>query len=85
MPPGRSLIVFRTSTGSANTIIEVGRWRSWRWVGRAADVWNYPVSYIFTAAIQALAIPFLWLAYADQAGADMIRGATVKDESAVAD
>ena len=31
-------------------------------LGRAADVWSYPVSYACGAAIQALAIPFLWLA-----------------------
>ena len=31
-------------------------------LGRAADVWGYPVSYMCSAGIQALAIPFVWLA-----------------------
>jgi hypothetical protein len=31
-------------------------------LGRAADVWSYPVSYLASAAVQALAIPFCWLA-----------------------
>ncbi|MGH9456579.1 MAG: MFS transporter [Thermoanaerobaculia bacterium] len=31
-------------------------------LGRAADVWGYPMSYVGSAAIQALAIPFVWLA-----------------------
>ena len=31
-------------------------------LGRAADVWGYPLSYICSAAIQGLAIPFVWLA-----------------------
>lgn len=52
-------------------------------LGRAADVWNYPVSYLFTAGIQALALPFLWLARGEQAGADMITGATVEGEKSV--
>ena len=28
-------------------------------LGRAADVWNYAVSYLFSAAVSALALPFL--------------------------
>ena len=31
-------------------------------LGRAADVWGYPMSYLCSAAIQALALPFVWLA-----------------------
>ena len=31
-------------------------------LGKAADVWSYPASYMCCAAIQALAIPFIWLA-----------------------
>lgn len=54
-------------------------------LGRAADVWSYPVSYLFTSAIQAVALPFLWLARREHADADMIAGATVEKESAVAD
>jgi MFS family permease len=39
-------------------------------LGRAADVWSYPVSYACGAAIQALAIPFLWLARREGAVSD---------------
>jgi MFS family permease len=31
-------------------------------LGRAADVWGYPISYAWSAAIQAAAVPFVWLA-----------------------
>ncbi|HUP48041.1 MAG TPA: MFS transporter [Thermoanaerobaculia bacterium] len=31
-------------------------------LGRAADLWGYPMSYVCSAAIQGLAIPFVWLA-----------------------
>jgi MFS family permease len=30
-------------------------------LGRAADVWGYPFSYVLSAAISALALPFVWL------------------------
>ncbi len=36
-------------------------------LGRAADVWGYPMSYVGSAAIQALAIPFVWLARRERA------------------
>ena len=41
-------------------------------LGRSADVWGYPASYACGAAIQALALPFLWLARREQAPADPI-------------
>jgi MFS family permease len=41
-------------------------------LGRVADVWSYPVSYIFSAAIQAFAVPFAWLAWAEKAEPDAI-------------
>jgi predicted MFS family arabinose efflux permease len=31
-------------------------------LGRVADAWSYPASYVCSAAFQALAIPFIWLA-----------------------
>jgi predicted MFS family arabinose efflux permease len=43
-------------------------------LGRVADVWSYPASYMSCAAIQALALPFLWLARREQAASDAIRG-----------
>ena len=36
-------------------------------LGKAADVWSYPTSYIFSAAIQVLAVPFTWLARHEKA------------------
>jgi MFS family permease len=44
-------------------------------LGRAADVWGYPTSYILSAAIQALAVPFTWLARHERAPSDEIRSA----------
>jgi MFS family permease len=41
-------------------------------LGKAADVWGYPVSYICSAIIQALAVPFLWTARRERAAADNI-------------
>jgi MFS family permease len=39
-------------------------------LGRAADVWGYGPSYVISAAISALAVPFLVLARRQNAGAD---------------
>ena len=41
-------------------------------LGRAADAWGYPASYTCSAAIQALALPFVWLARQERAGSDLI-------------
>lgn len=41
-------------------------------LGRAADLWSYPASYLFCAGIQALALPFLWLARQEATDADRI-------------
>lgn len=41
-------------------------------LGRVADVWGYPTSYICSAGIQALSIPFLWLARRERTDADNI-------------
>jgi MFS family permease len=41
-------------------------------LGRVADVWSYPVSYIFSAAVQAFAVPFAWLARVEKAKPDAI-------------
>jgi MFS family permease len=46
-------------------------------LGRAADVWGYPMSYTCSAAIQACAIPFVWLARRERAKSDAIGSATV--------
>jgi MFS family permease len=39
-------------------------------LGKAADLWSYPASYIGSAAIQALALPFIWRARRERADAD---------------
>lgn len=36
-------------------------------LGRVADAWSYPASYVASAAIQALALPFIWLARRERA------------------
>ena len=41
-------------------------------LGKAADVWGYPASYACSAAIQALAVPFMWLARRERAESDPI-------------
>jgi MFS family permease len=41
-------------------------------LGRAADAWSYPSSYVLAAAIDALALPFLWLARRQRTAADSI-------------
>jgi MFS family permease len=41
-------------------------------LGKVADVWGYPASYLFSAGIQALAVPFTWLARREKADADTI-------------
>ena len=41
-------------------------------LGKAADVWNYPVSYVISAGFQALAIPFVLLARRENAKPDLI-------------
>ncbi|HKY60121.1 MAG TPA: MFS transporter [Gemmatimonadota bacterium] len=44
-------------------------------LGKTADVWGYPASYLFGATIQMLALPFVWLARREKAGSDAIVGA----------
>jgi MFS family permease len=50
-------------------------------LGKTADVWGYPFSYICSAIIQALAIPFTLLARREQAASDPIE-ATAASEAA---
>jgi MFS family permease len=39
-------------------------------LGKTADVWGYPASYLASAAVQALALPFCWLAMRERTAAD---------------
>jgi hypothetical protein len=50
-------------------------------LGRAADAWGYGASYLVSAAIQAMAIPFCWFARRERADADAMDRelATVQD------
>ena len=41
-------------------------------LGRVADIWSYPVSYVCTGALQMLSIPFIGLARRQRASADVI-------------
>jgi MFS family permease len=41
-------------------------------LGRAADAWSYPVSFVFSAVIQALALPFVWRARRERAASDSV-------------
>jgi MFS family permease len=41
-------------------------------LGKSADVWSYPSSYIAAAGIQALAIPFVWLARRERVASDKL-------------
>lgn len=41
-------------------------------LGRAADVWSYSTSYLFAAGIQAIAIPFIFLAKREKPSSDPI-------------
>ncbi|HEY7763151.1 MAG TPA: MFS transporter [Actinomycetota bacterium] len=45
-------------------------------LGRAADVWGYPASYLLAGAIGAIAIPFIARSRAEHAPADAARGLT---------
>ena len=42
-------------------------------LGRAADAWGYPLSYLLGAAIQVVAMPLMWLARRERAPSDPIR------------
>jgi MFS family permease len=39
-------------------------------LGRSADAWGYPMSYVLCAALQTLALPFVWLARRERAASD---------------
>jgi MFS family permease len=41
-------------------------------LGRAADLWGYPTSYVLSAAVSALALPFVWLSRRSRAPADLM-------------
>src|SRR5919198_6564958 len=42
-------------------------------LGKVADVWSYPASYVAGAALQLTGAPFVWLARREKAGADSVQ------------
>lgn len=46
-------------------------------LGKVADVWSYPASYVVSSGIQALSIPFTWLARRERIPTDMIAGGSI--------
>ena len=42
-------------------------------LGKAADLWGYPLAYVCSASIQALAVPLVWLARRQGAKSDALR------------
>jgi hypothetical protein len=50
-------------------------------LGKVAEVWGYPASYLGSAIFQALAIPLLVLARRENAKSDPIRGEKVATDS----
>jgi MFS family permease len=59
-----TVLSFDSLLGSAGGVV------SQPLLGRSADVWSYPISYTVSAGIQALAIPFLWLARRERAASE---------------
>ncbi len=49
-------------------------------LGRSADVWGYPGSYLLGAGISALALPFVWLSRRQNVPADTMSGTTAAPE-----
>ena len=47
-------------------------------LGPAADAWGYPLSYVCSAGIQVLSLPFLWLARREAADADVTEASRVR-------
>jgi MFS family permease len=50
-------------------------------LGRAADAWGYPASYVVSGVLQALSIPFLWAARRQRAVADDMHGPSVLESA----
>ncbi len=70
IPSGQraTVLSFDSLMGSAGgVVIQPG-------LGRSADLFGYPASYVAAAGIQALAIPFALLARRENASSDPIRG-----------
>ena len=49
-------------------------------LGKAADVWGYPMSYVLSGVFQVLALPFTWLARRENTEADEITDANAEGQ-----
>lgn len=67
-----------TVLSSDNMLASLGGVASQPALGKTAEVWSYPASYLGTAVVQALAIPFLILARREKAKSDGIDGHAAK-------
>jgi MFS family permease len=50
-------------------------------LGKSADVWGYPMSYALSAALQALALPFVWLARRESSPSDATSDEAEEDQA----
>lgn len=61
-----------TVLSSDNLVGSLGGMISQPGLGRVADIWGYPASYLAASAVQFLAVPFLVLARREQAKSDKV-------------
>jgi MFS family permease len=61
-----------TVLSADNMLTSLGGVISQPGLGKVADVWGYPISYLGSAAYQVIALPFLLLARCERAGSDPI-------------
>jgi hypothetical protein len=54
-------------------------------LGRAADVWGYPASYLMSSGLSALALPFIARARREGAPADTAGTGEVEEEAELVD
>ncbi len=65
-----------TVLSADNMLMSLGGVASQPALGKTAEVWGYPASYLATAVVQALALPFLFLARKEKAESDPIESGT---------
>lgn len=72
-----------TVLSADNMLMSLGGVLSQPALGKAAEAWGYPASYLATAIVQALALPFMMLARREKAESDPIeRHAEASDTAA---
>jgi MFS family permease len=64
-----------------NMLMSLGGVLSQPALGKTAEVWGYPASYLASAAVQALALPFVILAQRENAESDPIESGDTDGES----